>query len=89
MYYLCTFSFCICRPIDKVLGFFRETLAAVTSNIEGREWCHHSNQLGKPEHPQASTTDNVECFFSMMRDRSQLYCTISKAWISKRDPGVY
>ena len=68
MCYLCTFSFHICRPIDNVLGFSRETIAAVICNIEGREWCHRSNQLGKPEHPRASTADDVECFFSMMRD---------------------
>ena len=68
MCYLHTFSFHICRPIDNVLGFSRETLAAVICNIEGREWCRRSNQLGKPEHPRASTTDDVECFFSMMRD---------------------
>ena len=24
--------------------------------------------MGKPEHPRASTSDDVECFFSMMRD---------------------
>ena len=58
------------RRIDNVLGFSRETLAAVIANIEGREWqrianirCHR-----KPEHPRASSTDDVECFFSIMRD---------------------
>ena len=58
------------RRIDNVLGFSREKLAAVIANIEGREWrrianirCHR-----KPEHPGASSTDDVECFFSIMRD---------------------
>jgi len=42
----------------------------VITNVEGREWrrrhiCERSN---KPEHPRASTSDDVECFFSMMRD---------------------
>lgn len=53
-----------------MLGFSRETLAAVITNIEGRE-CHRrqrscNHQL--MEHPRASSTDDVECFFSMMRD---------------------
>jgi len=53
-----------------VLGFSRETLTAVITNIEGREWsrrecvsCHRPL-----EHPRASSTDDVECLFSMMRD---------------------
>lgn len=58
------------RPINNVLGFSRETLVAVVTNIEGREWrrlCN--NERGNiPEHPRASTSDDVECFFSMMRD---------------------
>ena len=37
-------------------------------NIEGREWCRHSNRLEKPEHPRSSTSDDFKCFFSMMRD---------------------
>ena len=28
-----------CRPINNILGFSRETLVAVITNIEGREWC--------------------------------------------------
>lgn len=43
---------------------------AVITNIEGREWrridCANNNR--GPEHPRASSTDDVECFFSMMRD---------------------
>lgn len=60
--------FYICRPINKVLGFSKETLVALITNIEGREWCRRLNHLRKPEHPRASTSDDVECFFSMMRD---------------------
>ena len=58
------------RSLSDVLGFSRETLVAVITNIEGREWhrraCVCDNRL--PEHPRASSTDDVECFFSMMRD---------------------
>ena len=32
-------------------------------------WHHANNERGhSEEHPRASTTDDVECFFSMMRD---------------------
>ena len=41
---------------------------AVITNIEGRECSRRLNKLGKPEHPRASSTDDVECLFSMMRD---------------------
>ena len=56
------------RPINNVLGFSRETLVAVITNIEGREWSRRLNKLGKAENPRASTSDDVECLFSMMRD---------------------
>ena len=55
-----------CSPIDNVLGFSRETLVAVITNIEGRELRRLQNTL--PEHPRASSTDDVECFFIMLRD---------------------
>ena len=39
----------------------------MTTNIEGREWrrCQIHCQ---PEHPRSGTSDDVECFFSVMRD---------------------
>lgn len=42
----------------------------VIANIEGREWRRlaNNNSGQKPEHPRASSTDDVECFFSIMRD---------------------
>lgn len=59
-----------CRSISNILGFSKETLVALTTNIEGREWHRREVMNGnrKQEHPRASTTDDVECFFSMMRD---------------------
>ena len=43
---------------------------ALVANIETREWRHHYNVENgiPPEHPRASTTDDVECFFSVLRD---------------------
>ena len=67
---------CVCyvhcnyRSPTDILGFSKETVVALITNIEGREWHRREvvNQGLKPEHPRASTTDDVECFFSMMRD---------------------
>ncbi len=68
--YACTYA-CMfihyCRSISGVIGFSRETLVALITNIEGRE--HRRREMGRGlEHPRASSTDDVECFFSMMRD---------------------
>ena len=64
-------KFCFaCRELSNILGFSKETLVAVVTNIEGREWrrreCVNSDR--QPEHPRASSTDDVECFFSILRD---------------------
>ena len=51
-------------------GFSRETTTALIANIESTEWVRRQrvNSNLNPEHPRASTTDDVECFFSVMRD---------------------
>ena len=51
-------------------GFTREVLVAVVADIETAEWrrIELQNQSQPPEHPRASTTDDVECFFSVIRD---------------------
>ena len=56
--------------MNNVLGFSKETLIAVTTNIEGRERLKRQqiNSESLLEKPRASSTDDVECFFSMMRD---------------------
>ena len=43
---------------------------ALITNIKGRGWLQREVACGNrnKEHPRASTTDGVECFFSMMRD---------------------
>ena len=58
------------RPINKVQGFSRETTTALLANIESAEWIRRErvNLQMQPEHPRASTTDDVECFFSVTRD---------------------
>lgn len=51
-------------------GFTRETLLGVLVDIESTEWRRLENvSTGlSQEHPRSSTTDDVECFFSVMRD---------------------
>jgi len=69
---MCILLLCISliRDLSTVLGFSRETLIALITNIEGREWQRRECVINKEplEHPRASTTDDVECLFSMMRD---------------------
>lgn len=56
------------RSVSKIRGFTREILIALAANIETREWRRTFNKsVGiPPEHPRASTTDDVECFFSVL-----------------------
>lgn len=58
------------RSINGVRGFTRETLSAILVDIESREWRRQYNVTDSipPEHPRASTTDDVQCFFSVLRD---------------------
>ena len=58
------------RSISNIKGFSRETLIALIANIESREWRRQfCLKSGIPvEHPRASSSDDVECFFSVLRD---------------------
>ena len=53
-----------------VCGFTREVLVAVVSDIETREWRREYLKRNgfPPEHPRACSTDDIECFFSIIRD---------------------
>ena len=55
---------------------------ALIANNETREWrrCHGEY----PEHPRSSTTDDVECFFSVLRDMVGLNFTVKQAQIGWR-----
>lgn len=70
VYCTCTYCFVKCRSINGVRGFTRETLSAILVDIESREWRRQYNVTDSipPEHPRASTTDDVQCFFSVLRD---------------------
>ena len=68
-------------PVDGVLGFTRETVVALTTNIESREWKRreYANTGYMQEHPRASSTDDVECLFSIMRDLAGKHFTCRSA----------
>lgn len=73
-------SFYSCREICGIRGFSRETLVALIANIESRDW-RRSFALREnipPEHPRASTTDDVECFFSVLRDTVGKHFTLKE-----------
>ena len=56
------------RSVIGICGFTREVLVAIIADIETREWRRVEIQEAAPEHPRSSTTDDVEWFFSVLRD---------------------
>ena len=66
---------------DRVLGFSRETVIALTTNIESREWKRRKYvTMGHvQEHPCSSSTDDVKCLFSIMRDLAGKHFTVRLA----------
>ena len=85
------------RSLSNILGFLKETLVALTTDIEGREGHRREVMNGnqKPEHPRAFTTDDVECFFSLMRDNigqnfttKQVKFNARKIYVKSFDPDL-
>ena len=70
----------------KVRGMTRETLIALTTTIESREWVRRRNRAMNlpPEHPRASTTDDVECFFSILRNMIGMHFTVKDVRLAWR-----
>ena len=89
---------CICRGnlllalmvlLRSLNGVWSLTHESLTTNIESREWRRREleNAGVHCEHPRASTTDDVECFFSVMSDihgGKTLHCKRSSAWVEQR-----
>ena len=65
--YNCYFLF---RPIHGICGFTQERVHALIADTEGREWRRQFNTDNGIllEHPRSSTTDDMECFFSILRN---------------------
>ncbi|XP_065889311.1 uncharacterized protein [Dysidea avara] len=77
------------RKINIIRGFSRETLIALVANTESREWRREYNIKNgiPPENPRSSTTDDVECFFSILRDTVGKDFTLKEVyygWENKR-----
>ena len=72
------------RSVSSVCGFTREVLSALAADIETREWRRCLNDSLGPEHPRSSTSDDVECFFSVMRDMVGMNFTVKQAQIAWR-----
>lgn len=78
------------RPINDVQGLTRETIIALAADIETRIW--RSALLERyslpPEHPRSSTTDDVECFFSILRDTVGKNFTLKQVIIRQYRDGL-
>lgn len=53
-------------------------MTALLADIE-TEWRRHQSTQTHPEHPRASNTDDVECFFSVLRDLVGANFTLKQA----------
>ena len=54
------------RPVKGICGFSRESVIAITTNIESIEFRRRQNHyLGFEEHPRAGTSDDVEAVFAL------------------------
>ncbi|XP_070533891.1 uncharacterized protein [Ptychodera flava] len=56
------------RPLKGIKGLTREVVVAIIANVESLEHRRKLNDLYGPEHPRASTTDDVEGFFSIIHN---------------------
>ena len=65
----------IFRPVDNIRGFTKELLVGLTSTIESREQRRVviATSSGRP-----STTNDVECFFSVLRDTVGSHFTLKQ-----------
>ena len=60
-------KFFLFRPIKVICGFSRESVIAITTNIESIEYRRREiDRIGYPEHPRAGTSDDVEAFISLL-----------------------
>lgn len=63
MWFIFTFN----RPVQEICGFSRESVIAVTTNIESMEFRRCQNSaFGYEEHPRAGSTDDVEAMIGLL-----------------------
>ncbi len=75
-----------CRSLKGIRGLSRETLVALTTTIESREWMRRRrvSEGLQPEQPRSSSTDDVECFFSVLRNTVGTHFTSKSVMIEWR-----
>ena len=72
--------------MSNICGFTREALSAVIADIETREYRRRyiAQHSLKVENPRSSNTDDVECFFSVLRDHVGPNFTLKQAQFAWR-----
>lgn len=75
-----SFLTAVFRSLSGIRGMTRETLIALTTTIESREWMRRrcANEGLPLEHHRATSTDDVECFFSVLRNMMKICLEFSK-----------
>ena len=70
----------IYRDVTRVRGITKECLIALIADIETWNWRQEFNKSnGIPiEHLRASTTDDIECFFSILRSTVGKHFTLKQ-----------
>ena len=55
----------ISRPVENILGFSRQMVVEVTTNIESQEQRRLiKDVIGYPEHTRAAVTDDLKAFYA-------------------------
>ena len=74
------------RSLTGIIGMTREVLVALTTTIESREWMRRDivNKSLHIEHPRASSTDDIECFFSVLRSMVGNHFTCKAVMVETR-----
>ena len=67
---MCRYVIISYRSVSGIRGLTRECPIALTADIVTRNYRQEFNSSHgmPPEHPRSSTTDDIECFFSVLRD---------------------
>lgn len=87
------------KPLEGIRGFTLQTALEVIANVETQEHRRRMNHtIGFVEHPRASSTDDVEAFFSITRrligltftakEFSDQWSKLVKEYVKRIDPDL-
>ena len=73
--------------VSGIRELTRECLVAITADIETRNYRQEFNSSRgiPPENPRSSTTDDIECFFSVLRDMVGKDFTLNRLYAKLND----